>query len=203
MSQNNKHLITLIASATISAGGLTALKQHEGKRNVAYPDAGYGWKVATICYGHTKGVYKGMIASDAECDQTLLKDVRTHLQGMAKCTTAPVTQNQLDAMLSFTFNVGVGAYCNSRLLRLHNLGKCYEAAMEFNDAPQISNGRVKIYLGKPIVDRATGEVLLDRGDAVKKWTTSGGTPFAGLIKRRNYEREQYESGCPIIEGANG
>ena len=75
--------------------------------------------------------------------------------------------------------------------------------MEFNDAPQISNGRVKIYLGKPIVDRATGEVLLDRGDAVKKWTTSDGTPLAGLIKRRNYEREQYESGCPIIEGANG
>ena len=41
---------------------------------------------------------------------------------MLKCTKVPLNQNQYDALVSFTYNVGVGAYCGSTLVRKLNQG---------------------------------------------------------------------------------
>ena len=66
------------AGATITAlvvamspAGYRALKSHEGLGQPgaavqkAYADPYYGWRIATICYGHTAGVKQGDTATMA------------------------------------------------------------------------------------------------------------------------------------------
>ena len=60
-------------------------------------------------------------------DALLKEDVKKFEQGVDKYTNAPLNQSQFDALVSFTFNVGLGAYRDSTLLRLLN-GNDYEGA---------------------------------------------------------------------------
>lgn len=46
---------------------------------------------------------------------------------MAACIKVPVSQNEYDAYLDFTYNVGVGAFCKSTLNKKLNAGD-YEGA---------------------------------------------------------------------------
>ena len=44
----------------------------------------------------------------------------------------PINQNQFDALVSFTYNVGCRAFRNSTLLRMLNQGYEPQAAAQFN-----------------------------------------------------------------------
>lgn len=101
----------------------------EGKRNVAYLDP---VGIPTACYGHTgPDVRKGQLFTDAQCDALLKRDTEEHLKGMRKCVTAPVTNHQRDALVSFAFNVGVPKFCKSTMARKLNARDYIGAADEF------------------------------------------------------------------------
>lgn len=113
----------------IGAAGLALIQSSEGKRNVSYLDSA---GIPTICYGHTgKDVKLGQRATDAQCVALLREDIRVHSAGVSTCTTYPFNQNQNDAVVSFTFNVGVSAYCKSTMARKINAGDLVGAAAEF------------------------------------------------------------------------
>ena len=112
----------------INADGLKIIKDAEGLRLKAYVcPAG----VLTIGYGSTgKHVKPGMVITELEAEQLLMKDLDRFEQGVASfCPVA--TSNQFSALVSLSFNVGLESLRTSTLRRLHNEGKYGEAAEQF------------------------------------------------------------------------
>jgi lysozyme len=72
--------------------------------------------VPTIGYGHTSGVKDGDTCTPAEATNFLIDDLATAEAAVnQECTN--INQNQFDALVSFVFNVGVGAFKRSTLLK--------------------------------------------------------------------------------------
>ena len=90
----------------ISNTGLVLIKNFEGLRLTAYKcPAG----VPTIGYGHTKNVKMGDVITLEQANMYLLQD----LKGSIFCVNEydkiyNFTQNEFDALVSFTFNCGKG-----------------------------------------------------------------------------------------------
>lgn len=116
MAKTLKRGLAVVALAASFIGGW------EGLSYVAYLDGG---GVPTICRGSTRGVKMGMTASRAECDQRFMQDIAEHELGMSRCLKDPdaLSDKTYVAFLSFTFNVGVGAACQSTAFRLLNAGE--------------------------------------------------------------------------------
>lgn len=109
-----------------SEGGLHALEQEEGKRNTAYQDTRGIW---TIGVGHTGlDVHAGLIWTDEQVDQAFRLNVRQCEDAINGGVCVPLSQRQFDALVSFVFNVGVGAFLNSTLRRKLNTGCDYPGA---------------------------------------------------------------------------
>lgn len=88
-----------------SAAGLELTKSFEGLRLTSYPDDAGVW---TIGYGHTRGVRPGMSCTLPQANQWLLEDAAGAVNAVRKL--APwANQNQFDALVDFTFNLGAGA----------------------------------------------------------------------------------------------
>jgi lysozyme len=111
-----------------SPDGLKLTESFEGCRLAAYLDS---VGVPTIGYGHTHGVAMGMTCTQEQAEQWLQQDVQVAVQAVNNLVTVPLTQQQFDALVDFTFNLGTGALQHSTLLRLLNSGNYQGAAGEF------------------------------------------------------------------------
>lgn len=110
------------AAVAVSTAGLGLILSSEGMVNKAYPDPAHGWRVPTICVGHTQDVRRGQWRSDDECLDLLKKDADIASGHVLRLATVPLTQGELDAYTSFVFNVGQGAFARSTLLKQLNAG---------------------------------------------------------------------------------
>lgn len=101
----------------ISKNGIDLIKKFEGCRLTAYkcPSGGY-----TIGYGHTSGVKKGQKISREQAEAYLREDIKKFENGVNKYVCVPLTQNQFDALVSFCFNCGLGAFKTSTLRKKLN-----------------------------------------------------------------------------------
>lgn len=87
--------------------GLDLIKSFEGCRLSAYKCPAGVW---TIGYGHTQGVYEGMIISQAQADKFLFEDVKYYADAVDRYNSRfNFTQEEFDALTSFTYNCGVGS----------------------------------------------------------------------------------------------
>ena len=93
---------------------MTQLMMMEGLRLTAYRDAA---GVPTIGYGHTKGVRMGDRISEDWARKLLRQDV-AEVERQVKAMRVASSEGQLDALVSFAFNVGIGRLRRSTLLRL-------------------------------------------------------------------------------------
>ncbi|MEM9087206.1 MAG: lysozyme [Cyanobacteria bacterium P01_F01_bin.53] len=100
-----------------NANGLLLIKSFEGLRLQAYRDAVGIW---TIGYGTTRGVRSGMRISEAEAEKFLQQDLNRFEKAINDAVKVPINDNQFSALVSFTYNVGSGAFRSSTLLRLLN-----------------------------------------------------------------------------------
>ncbi|MDB9525987.1 lysozyme [Oscillatoria sp. CS-180] len=121
------------SNTSINADGLRIVKDFEGLELRAYQDSVGVW---TIGYGHTSmagqpDVYPGMTITEAEAERILQRDLNLFEQGVEDALTINTNSDQFSAMVSFSFNVGLGAYRDSTLLRKHNAGDFAGAANEF------------------------------------------------------------------------
>lgn len=119
----------------LSERGLALIKGFEGYHR-ALPDGGcVAYRcpagVWTIGYGCTEGVREGMIWTRADAEARLLAELRQHEIAVERATTVPLNQNEFDALVSFSYNVGTGALGKSTLLRKLNAGDREGAALEF------------------------------------------------------------------------
>lgn len=103
-----------------SIAGVELIKQFEGLELKAYPDPGTGGDPWTIGYGTTKNVFEGQTITKLEAEALLRKDLEFFEKVVTEALTVPVNQNQFDALVSFTYNVGPSAFKTSTLLRLLN-----------------------------------------------------------------------------------
>lgn len=112
----------------VSRAGLALIQRFEGLRLEAYLDS---VGKPTIGYGSTQGVRMGDEITNAQATELLAADVERHADGVRRLVDVPLSQNMFDALVSFTFNVGVGALSRSTLLRRLNAGDYQGAAQEF------------------------------------------------------------------------
>ena len=111
-----------------SDAGLALTEQSEGCRLDAYQDAVGVW---TIGYGHTAGVQPGDTCTQDQASAWLTQDVQWAVDAVNRYVTVPLTQGQFDALVDFTFYLGVGNLIHSTLLRKLNTGDYAGAAAEF------------------------------------------------------------------------
>lgn len=88
--------------------------------------------VLTIGYGHTgKYVTKGLVISKEKADELLENDLEKFATGVSSLVKVSLNENQFGALVSFAFNVGIGAFGSSTLLKKLNAGNFSGAASEF------------------------------------------------------------------------
>ena len=125
-----------------SEQGLDLLIEREGSRNDAYLDS---VGVVTIGCGHTgPEVHMGLHWSDEEIKEALAKDIAFFEAAVNGYVTVPLTQNQFDALVSFTFNVGMSAFHQSTMLKLLNTGNADQVPAQFDRwhiPPEITSRR--------------------------------------------------------------
>jgi lysozyme len=66
-----------------------------------------------------------------EADAVLAKDLERFIRGVSKYCPVITSQGQLDALCSFSFNLGLGTLQRSTLRQKHNRGDFEGAAEEF------------------------------------------------------------------------
>lgn len=137
-----------------SAIGLLAIGfvgNWEGLRLYAYQDVIGVW---TACYGETHGIRPGMKFTRDQCDVMFLDSLEKHERGMRACMVKPdsIPPKTYVAFVSFTYNVGIGAYCRSTLARLVNVGNLRGACDQLMNWTR-AGGRVV----KGLVNRRTAE----------------------------------------------
>lgn len=110
--------------------GVALIKSFEGLRLEKYRDAVGKW---TIGYGHLILPNENFPRpiTEAEADALLRKDLQTSERGVHRLVTVDLDQDQFDALVSFTFNLGAGNLQSSTLLKLLNQGEYTQAADQF------------------------------------------------------------------------
>lgn len=113
-----------------STHGVGIIKEHEGLKLTAYLcPAG----VPTIGWGHTRTVTLADVHAQRritreEAERLLDEDLQNFERGVLRLCTITPNQNQFDAFVSLSFNIGLGALGRSTALRRHNEGDFDSAA---------------------------------------------------------------------------
>ena len=107
---------------------LQKLMEMEGCRLEAYEDAA---GVPTIGYGHTKNVRMGDRISQYWAKEMLREDIE-EAEWLVKELGVAKTEGQLDALVSFVFNLGIERLKTSTLLKvIRNGGSMQQIKKEF------------------------------------------------------------------------
>ena len=88
--------------------------------------------IPTIGYGHTHNVKLGDTCTQQQADEWLEDDFFYATSDVKAVVKVPLTDNQLDALASFVFNLGVRKLIRSTLLKKLNAKDYTGAANEFD-----------------------------------------------------------------------
>ena len=99
--------------------GIDLIKDYEGLHLTPYLCPGKIWSIG---YGHTRTVRAGMVITADQADQLLDDDLRLSERAVQRLVTVPLSDNQFSALVSFVYNVGIGNFERSSLLKLLNRG---------------------------------------------------------------------------------
>lgn len=113
---------------TASPECVAMVRQFEGFAAEAYADGLY----CSIGYGHHGPEVKpGQRVTEPEACKLLEIDLARFAADVESRVHVRLAQQQFDALVCFTYNVGVGAFEKSTLLKLLNAGYYREAASQF------------------------------------------------------------------------
>jgi len=91
----------------------------EGFSPVTYEDP---IGLETICYGHTETASEIRVRSKEECTALLLKELEGFAHQVDKLVIPEVHPNTLASLVSFSYNVGIGTFKKSSVLKKINNG---------------------------------------------------------------------------------
>lgn len=153
------------SAAVIIAVGFAA--PFEGTAYEAYPDPAHGWKVPTICRGHTLGVKRGDTATEEQCRIFEILDMRESERIFDAHVKTAVPDRPKAMFVSFINNVGTGKR-------------------------GVKDGFVELKKGGPsgVLKRLQAGDIAGACDQLKLWTKAGGKVLRGLERRRMAERAE-------------
>ena len=109
--------------------GLPIIKQFEGCKLKAYLCPANVW---TIGWGRTTNVKRGDTCTQAQADAWLSEDYDAFERGVLNLLDDQLTTpNMLGAMVSLAYNIGLGAFGKSSVLRNHLARRYTSAAASF------------------------------------------------------------------------
>jgi len=136
--------------------GVALIKKFEGCELEAYQCSANVW---TIGYGHTRGVEEGDVISAEKAEYILLEDLVEFEQYVDNLVTVSLNQDQFDALVAWTFNLGPTNLKESTMLLRLNDG-------QYDDVPaQMARW-----------NRSGGEIL----EGLKRRRKAEGLLFQGL-----------------------
>jgi len=122
-----------IIALAISAAGIGGIAVHEGYRDKAYiPVPG---DVPTIGYGSTTyedgtRVKMNDTITRKRAEELLGNKISSFERGIKACIQVPLSQNEYEAYVSLSYNIGVQGFCGSTLVKKLNAydyeGACNE-----------------------------------------------------------------------------
>ncbi|UYL86103.1 lysozyme [Acinetobacter phage vB_AbaM_BP10] len=128
---------------TTSDTGINLISTFEGTRLTAYDDGVGVWTIGigTTIYPNGTKVKKGDTCTSEQAKTYFKHDLVKFENVVNESVKVPLSQNQFDALVSLTYNIGSGAFKNSTLLKLLNNGDYQGAADQF-PAWKKAGGRV-------------------------------------------------------------
>lgn len=166
---------------------LDLIKKWEGLELKAYKDAVGIW---TIGYGTTASAgvgitpRAGMTITEKQAEEYLRRYLEKRMPQTLGWIKVPTTQNQFNAIMSFIYNVGIGAFQNSTLLRKHNAKDFKGASLEFQRWNK-AKGRVLkglVNRRKDEMDMYINGMTVQAPEPVKTETKAPSEFFGNLIK---------------------
>jgi lysozyme len=114
----------------INDKGKALVKRFEGLRLEAYKCPANVW---TVGYGSTgPHVKRDMVITPGEAERLLDKDLERFEVGVeAMLCGADTSSDEFSAMVSLAFNIGLGAFATSTLVKRHKMGNHTGAANAF------------------------------------------------------------------------
>jgi lysozyme len=198
-----------VSELSLGDAGLKLIKDFEGF--VAYPyddlvvsggkypewTGGATRGTVTIGYGHTNlsnfppKIVPGMRMTEAE-GSTLLRKVlaAVYEPEVKRLVKVPLTQNEYDALVSFTYNAGGGNLAKSTLLRKLNAGDYEGAAAEFDRWVSSKGQRLN-----GLIRRRNAEEALFR--SIKVGIPAGG---GAVVAGKGADEAGYSTGAQIAIG---
>lgn len=144
---------------TLSSRGESLIKSFESLALVSYQDSVGVW---TIGWGHTgEDVHLGMSCTPETAQMWFEHDVQTAITAVNRLVTATLNQNQFDALVSWTYNLGAGSLKESSMLNIINRG---------------------------MGNRAN---VITAANQMLRWNKAGGKVLAGLTRRRQSEADLF------------
>ena len=112
---------------------LDLIKEFEGLSLVPYLDVA---GIPTIGYGTTRYntgntvTLKDPPITQEQAENELMKHLESVSKQMSKYVTTDLKQPQIDALISLTYNIGIGNFSKSTLLKLLNAGEIDKASKQ-------------------------------------------------------------------------
>jgi lysozyme len=104
-----------VAALAVSGSALIGIAVHEGYIGHTYTDV---VGVPTIGFGNTDGVRPGQTITVERALIRLGGNINEKEQAMRACIgDVPLYQNEWDAYVSLSYNIGTGAFCGSTLVK--------------------------------------------------------------------------------------
>jgi lysozyme len=119
-----------MVKATADAGGEIHTRHIAGKQYLrAYRDV---VGIVTICDGDTHEVHIGQVASEAECDARLERQLIAHAEPLIRCAPRLYGKPwQVAASVSLAYNIGPAGFCRGSVARKINSGDWAGASAAF------------------------------------------------------------------------
>lgn len=111
----------------VSQDCVELVKHFEGFEDTAYLCPANVW---TIGYGRTRNVKEGDRITEPQAERDLLEELEEFKQQVLNSVKVELKQNELDALTSWTYNLGVGNLKSSTLLKKLNAGNKSEVPAE-------------------------------------------------------------------------
>ena len=123
-----------IDQMAVSLFGVDLICDFEGKRLVAYDDGVGIWTIGfgTTIYPNGIRVKKGDTCTEAQAKVYMQNDLKKFEHAVNDAVNIPLNQNQFDALVSLTYNIGAAAFSKSTLVKKLNAGDIRGAADQFD-----------------------------------------------------------------------
>ena len=117
--------------------------------------------VLTIGFGCTEGIKEGEVWTRQQAMERFRSELAKHEAAVTQAVTVPMTQGAYDALVSFSYNLGVAGMKGSSIVKLLNAGKPEEAAKLFALYNKARDKRTKRLVVLPgLVRRRAAEAAL-------------------------------------------